>query len=98
MTEAFSNHADFAAMASPAKGDKVGLGLADVFHQAFIDVDEEHTEAAAATAVAVLGSGGPASEPPPPLIFNADHPFVFVIYDRASATILFIGRIINPKE
>ena len=66
-----------------------------VLHKAFVDVNEEGTEAAAATAVV----GAPGGAPPvakEPKIFTADRPFLFLIRDNQSGTILFIGRVNNP--
>jgi serpin B len=61
-----------------------------VEHKAHVDVNEKGTEAAAATAVGVM----PTSMPP---LFRADHPFFFVIRDNQTETILFLGRLANPK-
>ncbi|NMC89365.1 MAG: serpin family protein, partial [Methanomicrobiales archaeon] len=59
------------------------------------DVNEEGTEAAAATGVVV----GPVSAPPTAVpVFRADHPFVFLIMEKDSGTILFMGRVTNPME
>jgi serpin B len=58
-----------------------------------VDVNEEGTEAAAATAVVMKGK----SAPPAPPVFRADHPFVFLIWDKASGNILFLGRLTNPQ-
>jgi serpin B len=68
-----------------------------VLHKAFVDVNEAGTEAAAATAVVIATlSGLPA--PPPPATFHADHPFVYLIRDDASGSILFAGRVANPGK
>jgi serpin B len=65
-----------------------------VIHQAYVDVNEEGTEAAAATAVTIkLTSIGPDRTP----VFRADHPFIFMIRDTRSGSILFLGRVLNPK-
>jgi serpin B len=65
-----------------------------VIHQAYVDVNEEGTEAAAATAVTMkLTSIGPDRTP----VFKADHPFIFMIRDAKSGSILFLGRVLNPK-
>jgi serpin B len=88
MPTAFTGAADFSGM----DGTK-NLFITDVFHQAFVDVNEEGTEAAAATAV-VVGMGLAPAEPVP--VFNADHPFIFVIQDDETGTILFVGRIDDP--
>lgn len=91
MTAAFSGKADFSGM----NGQR-DLILGAVIHKAFVDVNEEGTEAAAATgAVMQLTSVEPQSAP----VFRADHPFVFLIRDNARGSILFIGRFSEiPKE
>lgn len=89
MTDAFSTNADFSGM-----NGKRDLFISAVIHKAYVDVNEEGTEAAAATAVVV----GVTSVPPEPTpVFRADHPFVFVIRDNQSESILFIGRVAKPK-
>ncbi|MCI0586295.1 MAG: serpin family protein [Planctomycetes bacterium] len=72
------------------------LFFAAVFHKAFVDVNEEGTEAAAATA-AVVTRGMAAPAPPVP-VFRADHPFLFAIRDRRSGAILFLGRMADPSR
>jgi len=89
MPLAFSNAADFSGMDGTHD-----LFISNVIHKAFVDVNEEGTEAAAATAVVMALKG--ISEPPP--VFRADHPFVFLIRDRKSGSILFLGRVVNPKR
>jgi serpin B len=72
------------------------LAISDAVHKAFIEVNEEGTEAAAATAiVATLASA--MIEPPTPT-FRADHPFLFLIRDNQSRAILFLGRMLNPAS
>jgi serpin B len=66
-----------------------------VLHQAFLDVDESGTEAAAATAV-IRAHDGVALQPPPAVTVTVDHPFFFFIRDRATNTILFVGREEDP--
>lgn len=80
--------ADFSGM----RGSKTDLYIDNIFHQAFVNVNEEGTEAAAATGVVV----GVISAPPPLPTFRADHPFIFVILDDETGTILFMGRVMNP--
>ncbi len=71
------------------------LYISNVVHQAFVDVDENGTEAAAATAVLMAaGSAPPRDEPTP---FRADHPFLFLIRDTRSGAILFLGRLADPS-
>jgi serpin B len=91
MPDAFNPaSADFSAMVVGKKE----LHISAVIHKAFMEVNEEGTEAAAATGVVV---GVTSIEPSPP-VFKADHPFVFFIRDNASRSILFLGRVANPKE
>ena len=74
---------------------KKNLAIAAVIHKAYVYVNEEGTEATAATAVTMrLTSMGPGSRPP---VFRADHPFLFLIRDNQSGSILFLGRVMNPK-
>jgi serpin B len=65
-----------------------------VVHKAFVEVNERGTEAAATAGVAVEAE----CEPMAPAVFRADHPFVFMIRDRRSGSILFVGRIADPTE
>jgi serpin B len=88
MTDAFNpEKADFSGM-----NGKKDLWISDVFHQSFIEVNEEGTEAAAATGVVMTHALHIES------IFRADHPFIFIIKDNRSGSILFMGRVINPTE
>lgn len=91
MQQAFdAKAADFSGMTG---GKDLFISL--VIHKAFVDVDEKGTEAAAATAVLAPPTAAPG--PPLPAVFRADHPFLFLIHDQRSASILFIGRVTNPK-
>jgi len=81
--------ADFSGMAPEG-----GVFISDVLHKAFVDVDESGTEAAAATAV-IMGRSM-MEEPETPVTFRADHPFLFLIRDRTTGSILFIGRVADP--
>ncbi len=69
------------------------LFLNSAVHKAFVEVNEEGTEAAAATGLVV----GITSVPPKPVLFRADHPFVFMIKDQRTGVILFMGRVENPQ-
>jgi len=81
----------------PAQADFSGITAAErlyidfVLHKAYIKVDEEGTEAAAATAVGIE-----TVFVQPQIIFKADHPFIFIIQEKKTGNILFIGRIVNP--
>ena len=72
-----------------------GLSITSVVHKAFIDVEEQGTEAAGATAV-VIGIGAVFVPPQPQAIFDADQPFDFLIRDDKSGSILFMGRVSDP--
>ena len=63
-------------------------------HQAYVDVNEKGTEAAAATGMTMAAAAMPTAEP---RVFNADHPFLFMIRDQVSGAILFLGRLNHPK-
>ncbi len=69
------------------------LFISAVVHKAFVYVNEAGTEAAAATGVVI----GVTSMPREPVVFRADHPFVFLIRDAKTGSILFLGRVMNPK-
>jgi serpin B len=90
MRTAFSSAADFTGMAE--RGD---LAIDRVIHKAFVDVQEEGTEAAAATAVTMKMTA--VSEPERPIIFRADHPFLFLIRDLRTGAVLFMGRLADPR-
>ncbi len=71
------------------------LYILDVFHKAYVDVNEEGTEAAAATAVPhSMGASDPGIITIP--TFRADHPFIFIIQDSGNGNILFMGRVVEP--
>jgi len=89
MPEAFSEKADFSGMTG-----KKDLHISDVIHKAFVEVNEEGTEAAAATAVIMKTFAMLA----PPPVFRADHPFIFLIQDTKTESILFVGRVVDPTE
>ena len=85
---AFTDFADFSNIS-----EQHDLLLTDVAHQTFIETNEEGTEAAAATVVTV----GVTSMPPPPLEFRMDHPFMYIIRETSTNSILFMGRVSNPS-
>jgi serpin B len=90
MPQAFGAGADFSGMTG-----KRDFAISAVIHKAFVDVNEEGTEAAAATAVTMRALAMRAPGPPPP-VFRADHPFIFFIRDNGSRSILFLGRMTDP--
>lgn len=88
---AFSDEADFSGMSTQDR-----LVISDVIHKAYIDLNEKGTEAAAATAVVVAVASAviPRTER---VTFRADHPFLFVIRENRTGSILFMGRLANPQ-
>ena len=93
MTDAFNpKSADFSGITDPSS-----LYISNVFHKAYIDVDETGTEAAAATGV--VGATSFIAMPiTPPIVFNADHPFLFLIRDTQSGSVLFMGQVADPTS
>ena len=88
MEDAFADAADFSGMT----GNR-DLSISDVIHKAFVSVDEQGTEAAAATAVIMKLTAMPAE----PVEVTVDRPFIFTIRDIETGTILFVGRVMDPS-
>jgi serpin B len=88
MPTAFSSEADFSAMTTEAP-----LFIGAVVHKAFVAVDEEGTQAAAATAVIAVGSADPVTQ----ITFEANRPFLFFIHDEPTGALLFMGRLVAPS-
>jgi serpin B len=91
MTDAFSPRADFSGM----DGER-DLLISAVVHKAFVDVNEEGTVAAAATGTVMRSMA--VIRPLPLPTFRADHPFLFLIRDTHSGSILFLGRVVDPSR
>ena len=89
MPLAFTGHANFSGMST-----SVQLQISHVIHKAFVDVNETGTKAAAATGVTGVAEVVIESQ----TVFRADHPFLFLIRDRVSGAILFMGRVTNPSD
>lgn len=88
MTDAFDRDvADFSGI-----DGTTNLYISDAFHQSFVAVNEYGTEAAAATGVGVHATSVPE------ITFTADHPFIFLILDRVTGAVLFLGRVLEPGE
>ena len=85
---AFWDGADFSNIS-----EQYDLLINEVTHQAFIETNEEGTEAAAATVVEI----GVTSAPPPPLELKLDHPFIYIIRESSTNSILFMGRVTDPS-
>ena len=91
MKDAFSPAAaDFSGI----NGEKNDLYITSVIHKAFVEVNEEGTEAAAATAIVMDTKALLIEE----LVFKADHPFIFLIRDKKTGSILFMGRVMDPNK
>jgi len=90
MPTAFGDEAEFPGISL------YPLKIGEVRHKTFIEVDEEGTEAAAATGLTMRMVSMVA--PPRPVVFRVDHPFTFYIEDDRTTTILFIGKVDNPRR
>ena len=88
MPLAFTEKADFSGITNDEP-----LMLSAVLHKTYVDVNEKGTEAAAATAAVMKATSMPHEEEP--VVFRADHPFIFLIRDE-QGTVLFIGRLAKP--
>jgi serine protease inhibitor len=86
--------ANFERMAPRKPNDY--LYISQVFHKAFLALDEKGTEAAAATAVAMARAGAIEERKAPPVV-RVDHPFLFAILHVQSGTCLFLGRVNDPR-
>ncbi len=93
MPTAFSADADFSLMTGNAD-----LYIGGVIHQAFVEVNEEGTEAAAATAISGMIMAPMNEEAPRIPVFIADHPFIFIIEEVSTGNILFMGRVMDPTK
>ena len=87
--------ANFDSMA-PRKADGY-LFISEVFHKTYLALDENGTEAAAATAVTMSRSFSVNKDPPKPIEIKVDHPFLFAIQHRKSGACLFLGRVVDPR-
>jgi serpin B len=88
MEQAFGGGADFSRMTGDAS-----LYISEIVHKAFVDVNEKGTEAAAATAVVMAESALMENQQ-----LTVDSPFIYLIRDRETGTLLFVGRVLNPVE
>jgi serpin B len=91
MPQAFSGTADFSGMTG-----KPLFKISKAVHKAYVDVNETGTEAAAATAMMMVGASQ--AEEQQIIVFDADHPFLFLIRDTTTGSILFLGRLANPTK
>ena len=88
MKDAFEETSDFSGIDGTRD-----LSISAILHKAFVEVDEKGTEAAAATAVLKTADSLPKYRK-----FMADHPFVFLIRDNATGSVLFMGRMTQPNS
>jgi serpin B len=95
---AFTPDADFSGMFEPQFNTSYSIG--DVIQKTHIQVDETGTEAAAATAIIIRAqiTAIEVGPPPVPILFDANHPFIFAIRDAATNTILFLGQVTDPSN
>ena len=95
MGVAFRDGADFGTMSAPGA---IPLKIDQVYHRALVELNEQGTKAAAATAVAMGEVTSLRVGPPPPVpTFTADHPFLFFLRDTQTGAILFAGRVTDPS-
>jgi len=87
MESAFNSSADFSGITG-----NTDLFISEILHKAYVKVDEKGTEAAAATAVVMSLQ----AMPEPPIEMNINSPFIFLIMDRGTGSIVFMGRVMNP--
>ena len=94
MPLAFQNEADFSRITNNQRGIKLDAAI----QKTFLKVNEKETEAAALTGIAGAAAGVAPAPPAPPPVFRADHPFIFLIRETATNSILFLGRLTNPSD
>lgn len=89
--KAFAKGADFSGITGTKE-----LFINNVIVEAILEIDEKGTEAAAATAVGMQVTAMPVDAPPPPKVFKADHPFIYVVRHEPSGEWIFVGRLAKP--
>jgi len=94
MVNAFKqDKADFSGMDGTRE-----LSISAVIHKAFCEINEEGTEAAAATGVVMRAKSAAPINQPPPVEFKADHPYLYLIRDTQTGSLLFLGRVADPRN
>jgi serpin B len=91
-------HADFSGINGRQAPDSDALFISAILHAACIEANEEGTEAAAATGLGVMLGASDLALRRRPIVFRADHPFLFAIRDRQSGAILLLGRVADPTS
>jgi serpin B len=89
--------ADFSGIASPPEPAERPV-IGEVFHKGFVKVDEHGTEAAATTAAAISTGANASGGSNEPRRTQTDRPFLFLIRDKASGLVLFLGRVSDPSR
>jgi serpin B len=84
-----SEEADLSELVDSPLGQN--LRVSSIFHKSFVEVNEEGTEAAAATTIKIM-----LMSYRPPVDFVADHPFLFLIREDTTGVVLFVGHVVNP--
>jgi serpin B len=97
MVDAFRKEADFSNMLAQDQPSPPFLCIDDIIHKTFIDVDEQGTEAAAATAMMMFGSAG-VRQKPPPFEMIVDRPFLYALCENTTGAILFLGTVGDPMS
>ena len=95
MADAFDRKKADLSLMTTREEDK--LFISSVLHKAFVEVNEKGTEAAAVTALRFDLAQSMPTKPVNPVIFTADHPFVFLIRDIETGSLLFMGRVVDPR-
>lgn len=90
LAQAFDDQADFSGITGLKN-----LKISQALHKVYVNVDETGSEAAAATALTMMMTGSAYQQPP--ILFRADHPFLYFIYEKRTGIILFMGRVGNPN-
>jgi serpin B len=88
----------YGAVSKETRNDVGNLYISAIIHSGIIDVTEEGSEAAAITEMHMSRPMGFIPDPIPPLVFRADHPFLFLILDNKFGNILFMGRLLDPTQ
>jgi serpin B len=98
MPTAFGVSADLSGIAPIGPLNPQGLAIGAAIHQANIDVVEEGTTASAVTVAMASAAAATLATPPPPIQFHVDKPFLYLIRDRTSGAVLFLGRVDDPSK
>lgn len=87
----FTDQADFSGMTGVR-----GLKIGHILHKIYVSMDETGSEAAAATAIGMNVTS--VADPKPPVLFEVDHPFIYIIFEKTTGMILFMGKVMDPNK